>query len=223
LSSKYFEASIKHVSALPEVHSANKQLFHTIDILDEAMSRNLAVRFKYCAYGSDGKLHAKLKDDGTPRNYIMDPYQLVATNGRYYLICRYRNSDELSYMRVDRMTDIEIDEEHKARPLRDIPGYEGGLDLPRHMAEQVYMFAGKPKRIKLRVKLAMINHVYDWFGDSVHFEDETEETVVVAFSANETAMLHWVMQFADDVEVLEPDSLRVALRELCKRQVKKYK
>lgn len=45
LSNKYFESKVKHICTLPNNKTANKQLFYTIDILDEAISKEKQVKF----------------------------------------------------------------------------------------------------------------------------------------------------------------------------------
>jgi predicted DNA-binding transcriptional regulator YafY len=221
LSSRYFEAKSGHVSSLPEVKHANKQLFHTIDMLDEAMGAKRKVEFEYGSFGTDGKLHPRRRVSGEVRRYVVDPYQMVATNGRYYLIGRYGEHEELTYYRIDRILDIVVSEE-PALPLTKLPGYANGLDLPRHLAEHVYMFSGKPVRVRLRVKKWVLDHIFDWFGDEVVFENEDAEGVDVLLQANERALGHWVMQFAAGVEVLEPETLRASLLTLAEGMVAQY-
>ena len=119
LSNKYFEAKIKHICTLPENKIANKQLFHTIEILDEAISKEKKVKFNYGLYESDKKLHPRREEDGTLKEYIINPYQIVATNGRYYLVCNNDKYDSLSNYRVDRITDIELLDEF-VKPKRDL-------------------------------------------------------------------------------------------------------
>ena len=93
---------------LPKNKPENKQLFYTIDILDEAISKEKQVKFHYGLYGADKKLHPQKSSDGKIREYIINPYQIVATNGRYYLVCNYDKYDNLSNYRVDRIMDIEL-------------------------------------------------------------------------------------------------------------------
>ncbi len=106
LSSVYFRSKVKHICSIPENKVTNKQFFYTIDMLDEAISRRRKVVFEYCSYDVDKKLHSRKRSDGTVRKYIVSPYQLAATNGRYYLICNYDKYDDLANYRVDRIKDI---------------------------------------------------------------------------------------------------------------------
>lgn len=87
LSSSYFQSRVGHIRTLPMDLSANNRIFYTIDILDEAITLGLQVKFVYAEYGIDKKLYPRKNDDGTVKSYTVSPYQMVATNGRYYLIC----------------------------------------------------------------------------------------------------------------------------------------
>lgn len=53
LSNVYFRSRVKHIARLPEDKTDNKQLFLTIEMLDEAISRGRKVSFKYLEYGTD--------------------------------------------------------------------------------------------------------------------------------------------------------------------------
>ncbi|MDR2586939.1 MAG: WYL domain-containing protein [Coriobacteriales bacterium] len=221
LSNQYFNARVKHVHSLPEIKSTNRQIFYTIQVLDEAIDRGMQVSFEYGASDTKGQLNPRLDDEGRPRAYRIDPYQLVATNGRYYLICRFDPYDELAYYRVDRILNIEL-LETPVKPLRELPGLEAGLDLPRHMAEHVYMFSGAAVRTRFRINRSALMHVFDWFGGDVCFENETDKSVEVILRVNEQAMCYWALQFYEHVEVLEPQSLRKSLQEAGCSIVEKY-
>jgi predicted DNA-binding transcriptional regulator YafY len=86
----------------------NKQLFYSIEVLNEAINKGRKVEFMYNDFGIDMKPHPRIASDGKPRKYIINPYQMVATNGRYYLICNYEKYDGVSNYRIDRISEIEM-------------------------------------------------------------------------------------------------------------------
>ena len=57
-------------------------------------------------------MHLKKREDGRIRKYIITPYQMVAQDGKYYLICNYDKYDDISNYRVDRIRNIQILEEN---------------------------------------------------------------------------------------------------------------
>ena len=86
LSNVYFKPKVKHIRTMPEQLPENRELFYTIEILDEAISAGRQVAFYYNEYGIDKKQQPKKNSDGSPKEYEVSPYQMAAVNGRYYLI-----------------------------------------------------------------------------------------------------------------------------------------
>ncbi|MGN0572382.1 MAG: helix-turn-helix transcriptional regulator, partial [Acutalibacteraceae bacterium] len=219
-SNKYFSAKVRHVRNLPVTMPSNKELFYTIDILDEAIEQGKKVKFHYSDFNLKLEREKRIHH-GELAEYIVNPYQMVATNGRYYLICNYDKYDNISHYRVDRIIDIEILDE-PVKPMKDVTGYKNGLDLPKHMAEHIYMFCGESVNAKFRADKFVVNDIVDWFGTGVKFSNETENTVDVSVKVNEMAMFHWAMQYGTHVEMLEPESLRSKVAEAVKGMNEKY-
>lgn len=214
LSNIYFEKKVNHICSLPEIHPENKELFYTIDVLDEAISKGKKVSFIYNSYGTDKKLHPKRE-----REYVINPYQMVATNGRYYLICNYDKYDTLSNYRIDRITGIKMMNE-KRKSIKELK--EGEINLPKHMAEHLYMFAGESIRVKFKAKNYIIDQIIDWFGFGPKITKQDEDTCMVEVEVNEEAFFHWAMQYGLHIEVLEPTSMRERIMSAIKELNDKY-
>ncbi len=222
LSNRYFKSKVRHVRNLPVDQPQNAELFYTIDILDEAIEKNRQVVFHYGDYGTDKKLHLRGRKDGKPREYLVNPYQMVATNGRYYLIANVERYDNVSHYRLDHIRDIKITDT-PAKPQRKVQGLENGLDLPKHMAEHVYMFAGDSKRVIMRTTPGMAGELIDWFGSGVTFSDETENSVIAHVTANLQAMRFWALQYAPYVTILAPQNLVDTVKDDLANSLKHYK
>ncbi|MBO2517980.1 MAG: WYL domain-containing protein [Clostridiales bacterium] len=222
LSNEHFKSHVRHIRSMPTDTPNNRQMFYTIEVLDEAISRGKQVEFTYCGYGTDKKLHPHLNHLGKPRRLVINPYQMAATNGRYYLICNMDKHDDVANYRVDRITDIII-LDTPVKPKSQVKGLEQGFDLPKHMAEHLYMYPGESIRVLLRVKKYLLNDIMDWFGKDVIFTNETDETVDVSVSVNRTAMEIWAMQYALHAEVLEPEELRKKIRKNIEQVQMRYR
>lgn len=214
LSNVYFDKKVKHICNLPENQPVNRELFYTIDVLDDAISQNKKVAFTYNSYGVDKKLHPKREAE-----YIVNPYQMVATNGRYYLICNYDKYDNLANYRVDRITNIRMLNE-TAKPISKLK--EGTLNLPKHMAEHLYMFAGESVRAKFRAKNYIIDQVIDWFGKDVKIAPENDDECTVSVTVNKEAFFHWALQYGMHIEVLAPQDMRQKVIDSIKMIGEKY-
>ena len=206
LSNVYFSSRVKHIRTMPETMPPNKQLFYTIEILDEAISQRKQVSFQYTSVGLDKKQHPRLNDDGSVKVYTVSPYQIAAANGRYYLICCTDLHDNVSHYRLDRIEEILL-LDTPARPQKTVQGLEHGLNLPKHMAEHLYMFPGESSPVTFRMKKHILNDVIDWFGTDVSFSDESDDEVTARVEVNLRAMKLWAIQYVPYVKVLSPQSL----------------
>jgi predicted DNA-binding transcriptional regulator YafY len=221
LTDESFHYRVNHVTILPENRPENKQLFYTIEILDEAISRKRQVEITYNNYGTDKKLHPRLDEDDQPKRQIVNPYQMVAANGRYYLICNYDQHDNVVYCRLDRITDIMLLETPQ-KLARSIPELKNGLNLPKHLAEHLYMFPGKSEWVVFRAKKYLLNDMIDWFGKDIQFSNETEDEITAAVSVNLDSMRLWAMQYALHVRIMEPEELRERVRDDIRKAAENY-
>lgn len=218
LSSKHFKSRVKHISALSSNGPINKELFYNIEMLDEAINNNEQISFQYTHYNVDEKsnlvLIPRVNREGIAREYIINPYQMVATNGRYYLICNNDYFDNISHYRLDRIMNIK-QLKTKRKPIKEVEGYENGrLDLPKHMQEHSYMFSGESVSVRLRFNKRVLSEFIDWFGtDNIRFSDQTEDEVTVNVKVNKTAMRKWALQYAIHVRVLSPEGLVNEIKE----------
>lgn len=221
LSNRYFSSRVKHIRPIPDHSPYNQQIFYTIEVLDEAISKRRQVAFTYNNYGTDKKLHPRTDNTGAVREYVVNPYQIAATNGHYYLICNYDKYDNVSNYRLDRITNIRI-LQAPIKPMKEVKGLENGFDLPKHMAEHIYMFAGESATVTFRAKKYLLNDIIDWFGGGVTFFDETDDEVSVRVRVNLAAMRRWALQYALHTKILSPESLVMQVRSDIEEVVKNY-
>lgn len=222
LSSVYFKAKTKHIASMPD-EKIHNDLFYAIEILDEAISKGRKVSFKYTEYGTDKKMHIKKREDGNEREYIINPYQMVAREGKYYLICNYDKYDDISNYRLDRIRDIRILDE-PIKPFKKLKWANGiSLDLATYMKEHPYMYSSPNTRVRFRIVKAMISDIIDVFGKDVSFMDETDTHVTVSVYTNEMSVERFAKSFAPDVVVLEPKELADKVCKDIERTLELYK
>ncbi|CAK7084910.1 MAG: hypothetical protein BACD_04321 [Bacteroides rodentium] len=215
---RYFASKVSHVSNTPTLtRTENKQVLYTVNAINDAIDEKKKIRFRYNKYGTDLKLHDQERD------YVVNPYQMIAANGHYYLLGNYDKYDDVSYYRIDKMTDVTILED-TIKPMKQVKGLENGLDLPKHMAEHIYMFCGESVSVKLRCNPGTIDSLVDWFGRDVRIlsKDDGDGMIVARVKCNYDAMFYWSLQYGPYVEVLEPESLRDELREAILKMAEKY-
>ena len=212
LSSKHFEAHVKHVYSLPGNAPSNKAFFSIVDMLDEAIQKKAQIRFNYFEYGADIKKRLKADAIGKSTEYLVNPYQMVAANGRYYLIGNLDKYNDLSHYRVDKIANLSVIEESKVKPLEKVTGGVSlKQDLPKHMAEHIYMYSGEGVRVTFKADCRIMSDIVDWFGLDFSVSKLDDAFVEVTVKVNESAMFNWAMQYGAWVEVLTPETLRARL------------
>lgn len=218
MGSRYFNAKVTHICSLSELHhSDNKQLLYALDTISDAITEKKKIRFVYNSYGRDLKLHPRREEP-----YLVNPYQMAACNGFYYLIGNYDKYDNVSHYRLDKMTCVELLDE-KAKPKNLVKDFTLGYSIPKHMAEHIYMFSGPSIRVKFLIEKELINDVVDWFGKNIRIGGIDENGMTeISVSCNENAMFFWALQYGPYVEVKEPAALRSRLCEEICRMNKKY-
>ena len=218
LASNYFNAKVSHVCNLPELNrTTNKQAMYALDSINDAISDKKKISFIYNDIGTDFKLHPRREEP-----YIVNPYQIVANNGKFYLIGNYDKYDNVAHYRIDKMTEVRILDE-KIKPLKDVPELSDGLNLPKHMAEHVYMFSGESDYFKLKTTDDMMSQLVDWFGNDFNVMSHKGNEIIVRVYCNCSAMRYWALQYGPYVEVVSPKWMRDELKEDAEKMLKKYK
>ncbi len=217
LASVYFCSRVQHIFAASPNTAANPQLFYTIDVLDEAINQQRQVVFEYCSYDIDKTLHARCREDGTVREYRVNPYQLAAVHGRYYLICNNVKYEGLANYRVDRIRNICITDAPAAQC--DV---SDAVVFAKHMSEHIYMFSGESITVCFRADRSIINDVMDYFGENIRFSEATDSDVKVTVRVNEDDMFRWAVQYCGSVQILTPAPLRQRVMDTLQAALEKY-
>lgn len=212
----YFKKQVRHVSNIEKMEHTAGQLFYTIEVLSQAIEDNRKVKFFYNRYDETKTLKKTSRE-----KHLVNPYQIVVANGRYYLIGNMDKYSNSTHFRVEKISDVEITD-MAAKPVREVDEFQSGLNLPKHMAEHVYMFSGKSQSVRLRVAESGINDIIDWLGSDVQITRESKDMLLVDVTANPQAMKYWAVQFGEKVEILLPETLREEVRELVTKIYNKY-
>lgn len=213
---KYFDAKVSHVKPTPLLHRTdNKVVLINVGEINEAMDQKKKIRFRYNKYGIDFKMH----DQG--KEYIMNPYQMVASNGHYYLLGNIDKYDNVTYYRIDKMSNVEILDE-KIKPQKDVQGIEGHLDLPRHMAEHIYMLYGDSITASIKTNAGMMDSLVDWFGKDFRIIESEGDDITISVKCNARALKYWALQYGPHVEVVAPESFRNEITEMIDEMSARY-
>ncbi|MBQ3597618.1 MAG: WYL domain-containing protein [Clostridia bacterium] len=203
----YFREKVKHVIYLPNNSHKSKDVLLNVEILEEAIKHNQKVSFSVCSYQKDKKLHERIWDNGELKKYVVNPYQLVVANGKYYLIGNIDKYNNIAHFRIDRLKNITPIDGSIRKAQSEIPETKYGLTLGKHMAEHIYMFSGESSKVTFKAKAYLYNDLMDWFGNDIRFIKEENDEVLCETNVNLKSMKFWALQYATHVKVISPQSL----------------
>lgn len=214
LSSKYFKKRIKHVYAIKDFSKTdNQELFLNIEMIDEAINNNCQIKCTYYKYGIDKKMHKSSV-------LILSPYQFILHNQRYYLMAYHMKWKHMGYYRMDHIKNIKVLSAPR-QEIRDIPGYENGINYKDLSSYRPYMFSDKPVEVTFLTEEWMIDQVIDWFGKGIQIQKH-ENNILITLKTSPEAMEYWAMQYANYIEVITPKKLRNKIKDNLKNALENY-
>ena len=191
--------------------TTNTAVYYSVDTIQEAISLNRKIHFRYFDWGIDGQRRYREK------SYEASPYGLCQDNENCYLLAYSPRHGVTSY-RVDRMADIQLTE------LPRIPCPElTGKKLTEHANRLFQMYSGDATTVKLRFHRSLINVVIDRFGRDILLIPDGDEHFVFTVSVAVSPMfLSWVIGFGSKAKILFPQSVVDACRQMCRDAMDQY-
>lgn len=207
------EASLlkRNVFVSGRVKSMNETIYYSVNDIQEAISHNSQITFRYFDWNLDGSRVFREKP------YVASPYGLCQDNENCYLLA-YSPRHGITSYRVDRMVGITLTGE-KRIPCPELTG----TAFTEHANKLFQMFSGDAVNVKLRFHKSLLNVVIDRFGrDIMRIPDGKEHfnfTVKVAVSP---MFLSWIIGFGDKAEILYPQSVIDECKRLCQQAMSHY-
>ena len=193
------------------VKSMNETIYYNVDAIQDAISQNKQITFRYFDWGMDRRRHYREKE------YVASPYGLCQDNENCYLLAHSERYGVTSY-RVDRMSDIALSTQTRT-PCPELTGKA----LTDHANRLFQMYSGDAVNVKMRFHKSLLNVVIDRFGKDIMLipdgEDHFNFTVNVAVSP---MFLSWVMGFGSKAKILYPQAVVEQCKELCRQIMSQY-
>ena len=191
-----------------ERRRGRSDVIRNVALVNQAIASGDQVEYDYCLFGTDGELNRVA-------SFKVSPYSLLQHNQRYYLMGYDLAGKHMIYHRMNRIVNLKrIKSDGSGQQLRNVKGFERGIDPRLFDYQMPYLYAEKPERVKIRAKLFVMDQIVDWFGDDLKTEDNGDGTVTVEVYSNPTAMCYWALQFAESVEVVSPPLIVKKIREI---------
>ena len=200
-----FDESLMHRDVVIDrrVKSMNETIYYNVDSIQDAISQNLQISFRYFDWGIDGNRIYRNKD------YKASPYGLCQDNENCYLLA-HSPRHGVTHYRVDRMTDIILSNEKRV-PCPELTGAR----LVEHANRLFQMYSGSQTSVKLRFHRSLTNVVFDRFGHDVMLIPDGEEHFTFLVDVAVSPMfLSWVIGFGNKARIVYPQSVADECRKL---------
>ena len=139
----------RNVLVSGRVKTMNETIYYNVDAIQEAISQNRQITFRYFDWDFGGK--RKYRD----KTYKASPYGLCQDNENCYLLA-WSERYGVTHYRVDRMDKITVTDE-KRIPCPELTGKA----LNEHAERHFQMFSGEQTNVKLRFHRSLLNVVID--------------------------------------------------------------
>ncbi len=201
----------RNVLVSGRVKSMNESIYNIVDYIQEAITNDKQISFRYFDWDLGGKRKYREKE------YLASPYGLCQDNENCYLLA-YSDRHGVTAYRADRMSDIRLSESPRI-PCPELTGKA----LNEHANRLFQMYAGDKVDVKLRFHRSLINVVVDRFGkDTMLIPDGDEHFTFTVSVAVSPMFLSWVIGFGNKAKVLYPQSVVEECKKLCQEALNQY-
>ena len=193
------------------VKSMNETIYYNVDTIQDAISANRQITFRYFDWNIDGTRAYR------DREYTASPYGLCQDNDNCYLLALSPRHG-ITHYRVDRMTQI-VMLETKREPCPELTG----PNLVEHANRAFQMYSGEPHDVRLRFHRSLSNVVIDRFGrETMMIPDGDDHFIFTVRVAVSPLFLSWVIGFGDKAQILSPAHVVEECRKLCQTVISRH-
>lgn len=183
--------------------SDNEKLFYNIDMLNFAILKRRQVEITYRRKKfSEGHINYDEKA------MVINPYALIWSNDRYYLVGNYDKYDNLLHLRIDRIVNVNITD-NLSRHFSEVSPYHTSFDTADYSKRHLSMFSGDIKPVSLICKNDIIDDFTDRFGEKCSLRQYDSESFCAEINVAVTeGLVSWIMQYGDKITVQSPKVLK---------------
>lgn len=185
------------------VKNGQKNILEVINTIRKAIRQKRKIRFKY--------LHREINDitkqveRNLGRAFTVSPYNLIISDGNYYMLAYSDMAKEIHLYRVDKIADIEILEILQTGRLE----YEK-IDLSTYTNRVFFMNPGEPEKVSLCFERKILDSVIERLGTNINTmyrPDGPEHFVVNTEIEISNQFYGWLASFGTQARILHPQKV----------------
>ncbi len=187
----------RQVFVANRVKTDNESVFYNIDGIYEGIVNRHIISFKYCEWNLDKKL--VYRNEG--KRYVVEPQNLIWDDENYYLVARNVETDSIRHYRVDKMTDIIVEE--------DTFKEDTAAPAPAEYSKVHFsMFSGDGEIVTVRFDRKLIGVVIDRFGKDVSIIPRGEDSFDARLNIKvSNQFFGWITGLGRSARIIAPDNV----------------
>ena len=200
--------------------TTNDSVYASVSEISQAIINNKKIKFNYFDYDIHFNRTYRMKksEPDKKRTYKVNPLGTVFDNGYYYLFCYDDYYKNIAHYRIDRMSDVAIQNEEITAGIeaRD-------FDLPTRKRQLFDMFGGTEEKVTIHADNSLIDVLYDKFGEDIILYPASEHTV--GFTANvqvSPTFLAWCCSFGNKLAIKSPSNVVEKVKEYIRQLNENY-
>ena len=147
-----------------------------------------------------------------PENIVINPYDIVYKNGKYYLFGALPDSEKMLSWRLDRLCNFK-DLETRRTDIPLLKEIEACGGMSAYVDAQPDLCGGVVETFKLQCFRDAVDEVVDAFGSDFRIAPEQSEnfdseTVILTVKTTRESMKAWAFTHAGTIVVISPDDFR---------------
>ena len=179
--------------------TSNKEIFHNIDMISEAIDKGTGIKFKYQEYNDNNELVNRYNG----YIYHVSPCFLVNNFGKYYLLAYREKYHKVSPYRIDYMVDVDIDNDIARIDPFTLDEFKYYHSITEYLNDHIYVYDGEVKEYTITLKGSyVIQYIHDWFGNNIKIYKDGD-ILKAHIRCNENAFKFWSRQYSDHIKVEE--------------------
>ena len=219
----YVQKKYTYVSKSNNItRTINPEFFLNINLINEAIDKNIVITFNYLQYNEYGKMVPK----NTDFLYKVCPYYLINNDGKYYLLGTFYKENppyNLVTYRIEFMRDLKIDDSLNRIDETLVKGLGENFKIDDYINTHIYMFNDEIINAKLLITdIQTITAILDTFGKNATIS-KTPKGAIASIKCDESSLFYWCLQYNESVMILSPKKFRERMFMNLKMVLRKYK
>ncbi|MGN8818075.1 helix-turn-helix transcriptional regulator [Oribacterium sp. HCP28S3_H8] len=210
------------LSLTPQTQHHSSRISKALPEIESAIEKRRMLSFFDNILSFDGRLTRT-----TLNSNIVSPYLTLIEQNHYYLIAYDETSKRLRSFRIDRMSDIYLLRKPRTE-LHSLPEYREGLNL--HKIRACIHDSDPASLVLLRMQAAHRDALTERIGENYRIESIRKSPqgngmseLLVRVHVPAADVLNWALRYPDEIEVLEPVSLRQQICLKAQRTLQLYR